>query len=197
MMSPYIKVAKALIIASTLTFSTLTNAAQFNQPSKNLVFDAMDNGKLYDLAQQGNKDAQFFLGRRLHKGYGVERNTIQAIEWYTRSANNGAVPAQLNLGLIYVFGEGISANESKARYWLEKAASGGDNRASFTLAMLDEKQRKLVDAYKWYELSTRDGMLSDRVKVEARDKIGKLAMNLSSEDINNARTLADGWLQNH
>ena len=72
----------------------------------------------------------------------------------------------------------------------------GDNRASYLLAMIEEKQQKLVDAYKWYDLSARDGMLDERVRNKARGKIGQLALNLSSKDITNARNQATSWLQN-
>ena len=43
--------------------------------------------------------------------------------------------------MMYIRGEGVQPNAGQARYWLEKAAKLGDNRASYTLAMLDEKKR--------------------------------------------------------
>ena len=123
------------------------------------------------------------------------KNPLKAIEWYTRAANQNVTPAQLNLGIMYARGEGVAVNEQQARYWLERAAKRGDNRASYTLALIDEKQRKLVDAYKWYELAARDGMLNDEVRTKARGKIGKLALNLSSSDVATARSQADSWFQ--
>ena len=97
--------------------------------------------------------------------------------------------------MMYIRGEGVQPNAQQARYWLEKAAKLGDNRASYTLAMLDEKERKLVDAYKWYDLAARDGMLSNEVRTRAQSKIGQLALNMSSQDIANARSRADSWFQ--
>ena len=81
----------------------------------------------------------------------------------------------------------------EGRKWLEKAAYLGDNRASYALAMIDEKQQRLVDAYKWYDLSSRDGMLDDTIRGKAQAKIGQLALNLSSSDIEKAKTSADDW----
>jgi TPR repeat protein len=63
------------------------------------------------------------------------------------------------------------------------------------LRELDEKEKKLVDAYKWYDLAARDGMLSDQVRTRAQSKIGQLALNLSSQDIATARIRADSWFQ--
>lgn len=93
-------------------------------------------------------------------------------------------------------GQGVPVNEQQARYWLEKATLHGDNRASYLLAMIEEKQHKLVDAYKWYDLAARDGMLDERVRNKARGKIGQLALNLSSKDIAHARNQATSWFQN-
>ena len=94
---------------------------------------------------------------------------------------------------MYLRGEGVKANMAEGRKWLEKAAHLGDNRASYALAMIDEKQKRLVDAYKWYDLSSRDGMLDDKIRDKAQTKISQLALNLSSSDIEKAKTSADDW----
>ena len=146
-------------------------------------------------SRQGSDHAQFYLAKRLQKGEGVAQNTQQAIQWYTKAAQQGVAPAQLNLAIMYLRGEGVKPNLQQARHWLEKAAMRGDNRASYTLALLDEKQKNLVDAYKWYDLAARDGMLDEKVRNKARGKIGQLALNLSSSDIANARNQADRWFQ--
>lgn len=158
-------------------------------------YEIMDANTLIGMANQGNDHAQFYLAKRYQKGIGIAQDTQKAIEWYTRAGNQNVTPAQLNLGLMYVRGEGVPADGIKARYWLEKAAKRGDNRASYTLALLDEKQQRLVDAYKWYDLAARDGMLDENVRSRAQGKIGQLALNLSSADINSARQQADSWFQ--
>lgn len=97
---------------------------------------------------------------------------------------------------MYLRGEGVTADMATARAWLEKAAHLGDNRASYTLAIIDEKQERFVDAYKWYDLSAREAMLDDKVRSRAKDKIGQLAMNLSSSEIATAKQEANTWFQN-
>lgn len=159
-------------------------------------FELMSIPNLVAQANAGNQHAQFYLAKRYQKGMGVTQNTQKAVEWYTKAANQNVTPAQLNLGLMYARGKSIPVNEQQARYWLERAAKRGDNRASYTLALIDEKQSKLADAYKWYTLSARDGMLNDTVRQKARGKIGKLALNLSSKDISTASQRANSWFQN-
>lgn len=185
----------ALITAALLTASLAQAELVSNVPLDVSRFELMNISDLSYYASQGNDHAQFYLAKRFQKGIGVEKNTKKAIEWYTRAANHNVTPAQLNLGIMYLRGDDVRPDVEKARYWLEKAAKRGDNRASYTLALLDEKEQKLVDAYKWYDLAARDGMLDENVRSKARGKIGQLALNLSSGDIANARSQADSWFQ--
>ena len=70
-------------------------------------------------------------------------------------------------------------DESLARQYFEKAASRGDNRASFNLAMMEEQKKNYMGAYQWYELSTRDGMLDNKVITLSEGKKTALAANLT------------------
>lgn len=186
----------AVMGVSGLGVSTAANAELISNIALDTSrYDIMPPAQLINQAKSGDQQAQFFLAKRYQKGLGMQRDYQQAINWYTIAAKQDIAPAQLNLAMMYIRGEGVQPNAQQARYWLEKAAKLGDNRASYTLAMLDEKEKKLVDAYKWYDLAARDGMLSDQVRTKARSKIGQLALNLSSQDIATARNNADSWFQ--
>ena len=186
----------AVMGVSGLGVSTAANAELISNIALDTSrYDIMPPAQLINQAKSGDQQAQFFLAKRYQKGLGMQRDYQQAINWYTTAAKQDIAPAQLNLAMMYIRGEGVQPNAQQARYWLEKAAKLGDNRASYTLAMLDEKEKKLVDAYKWYDLAARDGMLSDQVRTKARSKIGQLALNLSSQDIATARNIADSWFQ--
>lgn len=196
MMLSKMTVLKAVMLSSVLAISSVASAELIsNVPLNASRFDTLSPTELINQARAGNQQAQFFLAKRYQKGLGIAQNYQQAIQWYTTAAKQDIAPAQLNLAMMYIRGEGVQPNAQQARYWLEKAAKLGDNRASYTLAMLDEKERKLVDAYKWYDLAARDGMLSDQVRSKAQSKIGQLALNLSSQDIATARSRADSWFQ--
>ncbi|WP_457858283.1 tetratricopeptide repeat protein [Psychrobacter pulmonis] len=190
------KLLRAALFTALFSCAGLANAELIsNVPLDTSRFELMPISELSASAAQGNNHAQFYLAKRLQKGEGVAQNTQQAIQWYTKAAQQGVAPAQLNLAIMYLRGEGVQPNLQQARLWLEKAAMRGDNRASYTLALLDEKQKNLVDAYKWYDLAARDGMLDEKVRNKARGKIGQLALNLSSADIASARSKADTWFQ--
>lgn len=190
------KALKATLLATVLGFSGVASAELIaNVPLHDTRFETMGVSDLIAQAKSGNQQAQFFLAKRYHKGIGIQQNFQQAIHWYTIAGKQDIAPAQLNLAMMYIRGEGVKPDATQARYWLEKAAKLGDNRASYTLALLDEKEKKMVDAYKWYDLASRDGMLSDQVRTKAQNKIGQLALNLSSQDIATAKSRADSWFQ--
>lgn len=185
-----------LSLLSALLLTGVANAELIsNVPLDVSRFEVMDIASLTTQAGQGSHHAQFFLAKRLQKGEGVAKDPAKAVYWYTRAAEKDIAPAQLNLGLMYLRGEGVKADMATGRKWLEKAAHLGDNRASYALAMIDEKQERYVDAYKWYDLSSRDGMLDQNIRGKAQDKIGQLALNLSSSDIEKAKNSADDWFR--
>lgn len=186
-----------LSVVFGLTLTSIAHAdLTSNVPLDVSRFELMDAATLNAHAQSGNQHAQFFLAKRLQHGEGMPKNASTAVYWYERAASQNIAPAQLNLGIMYLKGEGVQANMNEGRKWLEKAVHLGDNRASYALAVLDEREKRLVDAYKWYELSARDAMLDDNVKSRAKDKIGQLALNLSSSEIQSAKNQANSWFQN-
>ena len=169
------KLLKVTVLTAFLSLSGVASAELVaNIPLNGSRYDSMEPMELLSQAKTGNQQAQFFLAKRYQKGLGIQQNFQQAIQWYTTAAKQDIAPAQLNLAMMYIRGEGVQPNAGQARYWLEK---------------------KLVDAYKWYDLAARDGMLSDQVRTRAQSKIGQLALNLSSQDIATARSRADSWFQ--
>jgi TPR repeat protein len=163
--------------------------------SESTNFASMSVPDLQTAAQAGNVRAQFFLASRYKYGQGVQQDLTQAFNWYLKAAQQGAAPAQLNVGQMYAEGKGVTADMSQAKYWFGKAAKQGDNRASYNLALIEERSQNLANAYQWYDLSARDGMLDQRIKDKAQGKIRTLATNLSQQDIQDAKNRADRWIQ--
>src|SRR5579885_2603472 len=59
------------------------------------------------LAQEGDAEAQFKLGRIYDVGEEVRQNYPQAIVWYMKAAEQGYAKAQFNLGNMYFHGQGV------------------------------------------------------------------------------------------
>lgn len=177
------------LTASIPAFADLTSLT----PEEN--FATMPVSDLQTAAQAGNVRAQFFLASHYKYGQGVPKDLTQAFNWYLKAAQQGAAPAQLNVGQMYAEGKGVTADMGQAKLWLGNAAKQGDNRASYNLALIEEHSQNLANAYQWYDLSARDGMLDQRIKDKAQGKIRTLAANLSPQDIQDAKNRADRWIQ--
>ena len=186
----------ALLMSMGLTAS-LPAMAELKSliPEVSTNFAAMPLADLQAAAQSGNVRAQFFLATRYKIGQGVAPDMQQAFNWYMKAAQQGAAPAQLNVGQMYAEGKGVSQSMEQAKVWFGKAAKQGDNRASYNLALIEERSQNLANAYQWYDLSARDGMLDARIKDKAQGKIRTLAANLSPQDIQDAKNRADRWIQ--
>lgn len=96
------------------------------------------------LAEQGNFEAQNLLGDRYKEGIGVKKNYQEALNWYVKSAEQGFVPAQHNLGLIYTFGlGGVPRNYIEAYMWWNLAAKiQGDKKALRRLNSIQKRMTK-------------------------------------------------------
>ena len=107
------------------------------------------------LAEQGNSNAQFMLGRMYRHGYGVPQDYTEALKWFRKAAEQGNPDAQLKLGVMYALGLGVPQNYVRAHMWSNLAASrlspgkdrdlAAENRealaAKMTPAQIAEAQR--------------------------------------------------------
>ena len=76
----------------------------------------------------GHNDAraQFALGLMYENGEGLTADLAQALEWYTKSADQGYAKAHYQLGLLYLKGRGVKRDDSRAGEWFARAAEGGN-----------------------------------------------------------------------
>ena len=86
------------------------------------------------LAKQGDKRAQFYVGRMFHLGEGVAQDKSEAVRWYRKSAAQGFARAQNNLAVLYL----EKGDRSEAVSLLKKAAAQGLSQARENLANFDK-----------------------------------------------------------
>lgn len=72
--------------------------------------------KLANMGEKNKIVGEYKVGEYYNFGRGVEKNQPEAILWYTKAADKGYAPAQLNLANCY-----IPHNYEKVVYWLTKA----------------------------------------------------------------------------
>ena len=108
-------------------------------------------------AMEGDPVAQFCLGFML-KNHGQEmltnsndtENQRDAIKWYTASASQGYLPAQNDLGVIYVhlYEESDEKNSQKlemAKEWFQKAADQDYAPSQFNLCIISEHENTAAE----------------------------------------------------
>ncbi len=89
-----------------------------------------------DLAEQGDSEAQFYLGILYDRGSdAIEKDDKAASAWFEKAARQGHAGAQFNLGNAYMNGRGVAQSTEQAVYWWQQAADNGSPNAQFNLAI--------------------------------------------------------------
>ena len=113
------------------------------------------------LAEQGNLDAQWWLGWMYRNGDGTPKDYKTAFKYYKLAAEQGYTPAQYELGEFYQYGYGVTQNEKTAVKWYRLAAEQGLSIAQYNLGeMYDIGEgviRDYVLAYMWYLIAVSQG----------------------------------------
>ena len=134
------RAAIGLIVSSALVIGALGFAQQAAAGSAEgrTAYHAKDYRtamrQFRPLAEQGDPEAQYYVGRMYEKGQGVPRNEREVAKWYRRAADAGYAPAQYRVAVGHAFGyAGLRRDQGEAVKWLRKSAEGGYKRAQKTL----------------------------------------------------------------
>ncbi len=148
------------------------------------------------LAEQGNSQAQWFLGSMYEKGQGVPQDYAEAVKWHRKAAEQGLAEAQFSLGVMYYGGQGVPQDYAEAVKWHRKAAEQGLAAAQFGLGLMYKDGRGVprdyVQAHMWYTLAalrSPSGLIRDAA-VRHRDII---AERMTPAQIAEAQRLAREW----
>jgi hypothetical protein len=158
---------KKLLIFLIILFALASNVVWSADFQKGL--DAYRDGdyatalrELRPFAEQGEDDAQFFLGVMYDEGLGVPENDKIAVKWYRLSAEQGDVDSQFNLGQMYRLGEGVPQDYKTALKWYRLSAEQGSDAAQVNMGqMYDQGLGGVSQDYKtsakWYKLAAEQG----------------------------------------
>ena len=163
------------------------------------VYKAGDFKKAYDiwlpLAEAGNAEAQFRVGRLYSFGEGRGANFEEAIKWYESAAVLGHTIAMHNLAYILKIGRKAPQNIPKAIKYYTLAAESGYVVSQFglgiTFATVESPYRDFGAAYKWLYISMKNG------HGEAMDTIRDLNRFASAEDRNAGVERMREWFKSH
>ena len=185
-------IAKSILLAVALSFPLTAQADSPMDQCRSFFLHGQ-----YDLAiapciraaEQGNVNAQNWLGLQYFKGKGVVVDYGQAFKWRRMAAEQGNRVGQFTLGRMYEQGMGVARDYQAANSWYRKAAAQGSSDAQYSLGGLYKEGRgvskDLVKAYIWYSLATNQGMYLAKV---TRDQ---LKNELTPEQLQRAEHTVD------
>ena len=78
-----------------------------------------------ELAERGDPQSQFRLGRMYHAGVWFEQDLTKAAELYTLASSAGHNQASTELAQLYLWGKGVSRDTARGLRLLERASQRG------------------------------------------------------------------------
>jgi len=109
------------------------------------------------LANRGNAEAQFNIGRMYEKGINFKQSDYWAHYWINKAAQLGLPVAEYTLGYFYRNGVGVVKDSTQTVKWFKKAGKKGHAKAQFNLGAMyingDNVVKSLKDAKYWINLA--------------------------------------------
>ena len=144
------------------------------------------------LAEEGNVEAMFCVGRLYANGFGVPMDDALALKWYGLAAEGGHAEAQYNLGVMHANGWGVAMDDTAAAAFYEQAAEEGFVPAQLALGQCYDAgigvEKNLQTAYVWFDIAARQD------DITARGERDRLQEQLSAEELAAAQAKAQQWL---
>jgi TPR repeat protein len=142
----------ALVAVNLVPFAHYIHAQQCHMAHDKNALKA-----LRDKAATGDADAQCGLGRQYEFALGVPQDNQQAALWLHKSAEQGNVFAQVELGVVF----DNMQDYAQALIWYRKAADQGNARAEFNLGLAYQNgesiPKDLAQAIAWYRKAADQG----------------------------------------
>ena len=100
-------------------------------------------------AEQGDIDAQIFLGANYYMGLNVTQDYSKAARWYLRAAEQGSDVAQNIIGAMNEKGKGVSKNYVEAIKWYTISEQSGNHYGSIYKEHIKKRMDSAQIAKAW------------------------------------------------
>ena len=121
------------------------------------------------LAERGNAEAQYRVGRMYEFGQGVPQDKALGIAWVRKAAEQNHADAQYELGVVYGTGDGVKQDDVQAVAWFRKAAMQGDSMAQYNLGQSYANgqgvNKDYAQAVDWWRKSAAQGNADAQFKL--------------------------------
>jgi hypothetical protein len=153
--------------------------------------------ELMPLAEAGDAEAQYNIGRMYAYGRGVPQGYAKAMDWYRKSAAQGHLSAINNIGRLYHEGFGVAQDYAAALQWYRLAADGGDGVAQYNLGSMYAHGQGVPqndrDAHFWWLLALRAADMPDEVRGYVKHDIALAESRMTAAEIAESQRLAQAW----
>lgn len=95
-------------------------------------------------AQEGDAEAQTYVGEIYEKGLGIQADYNIASQWYRKAADQGNSRAAINLGYLYEAGLGVEQDLSQAMNWYRAASGLTDGTVEYVSSLEKVKRKQAV-----------------------------------------------------
>ena len=150
--------------------------------------DGEDIAAVIALAEQGDADDQFNLGKAYFYGSGVPLDTDKAVKLIRTAADQGHAGPQTLMGTFYLLGDAVAVDQAESIKWFKRAAIQGNSTAQFSLGIIYKDASDVPDhkitAYAWYAIARAQG---DELAIQFKDVFEK---GMSQEGIIEAQKMA-------
>jgi len=142
----------AILTINLISFTPFLHAQQCQ-----LAHDKDALKALQDRAAAGDADAQCGLGKQYEFALGIPQDNQQAILWLQKSAEQGDIVAQVELGVVF----DKMQDYSQALIWYRKAAEQGNARAEYNIGLAyqdgESVPKDALQAIAWYRKAAEKG----------------------------------------
>lgn len=144
------------------------------------------------LADEGNVEAMFCVGRMYANGFGVDMNDDLALKWYGMAADAGHAEAQYSLGVMHANGWGVAMDDGPAAEYYKMAADQGFPPALTAMGFSYKHgagvELDYVKAVMWFDIAAQRGDLT------AAGEREDLSDSMTAEQLQSAQQAALDWL---
>ena len=117
-----------------------------------------DSDNAFRFHQQDAEDGDPIWQSYLGDAYANMEDYETAVFWWKKSAEQGFVNAQYNMGVAYHFGVGgVSKDYVQASFWYLSAAKQGYASAMINLGVIYDELENYEQAIYWYKKSAEEG----------------------------------------
>ena len=113
-----------------------TQAKEFYTEGEDRSKDAKAFGIFAEASKAGCIKAEYYMGRMLDKGYGVDQDYEKAYSHYSVAADHGNPDAIFSIGVLYYYGHFVEQSYDKAFGYFMKAADLGNPKAVYNLGVM-------------------------------------------------------------